>query len=935
LRELSFKGIKVHNLKNIDIAIPLGSISVVTGLSGSGKSSLVFDTIYAESSRRFIESLGAFSRIFLPQLASPDIESAENIPPAIAVRYLPLSRSSRSTVGTSTEIYDYIRLLFANLGNIWCPECNIPIEPVSPSSAAERIINEFEGKAVMITFPLSIEGKNWKEIKNELLAKGYYRIWNENAIVETAQLKTRGENINLSVVTDRLIAKEKERTRLAEAVESAYKEGNGCCKVYQQDSDSATLSLTEGRTCVQCGRSFPLPTPGMFSFNSAQGACPECRGFGDIITYSPDKIIPDKSKTFKEGAVPVLELNRFAYKKYHMNELLRRNRIPVDIPVSFLPPRALDIIWNGDDQGEGLLGFFKSLEKKRYRVDIRAILAKYRSYMLCPACKGSRLRGDALDVRLERLSIGEVVKMPFTDLLVYVNDILSGRQSNKAAMEILEQIISRLEMIVKVGVGYLTLNRMTRTLSRGELQRINLINAAGARLTGTLYLMDEPSVGLHPMDEEGLTDVIIELKKRGNTVIVAEHSPAIIRMADYIVELGPKAGADGGEVVFSGCREDFFRKDTITSRYANGSRILDIPPFRRSGFERFIEISGAKAHNLKNIDARIPVGAFTCITGPSGAGKSSLMLNVLFEGWKKNENRNFSAEAGEFDSIEGLDFFEDVVMVEGGRITKTPRSCVATFIGAFGEIRKHFAGLRTARSAGFEPKDFSFNTRDGRCPDCEGRGKIIVDLQFLPDVSVVCERCRGTRFREAPLKHRYLGMNINDILELTVEKAVEIFKSKEKITSKLRILDDTGLGYLRLGQPLDTLSSGETSRLALARIIGKKKMQQRLFLFDEPSIGLHPFNISRLMRIFTRMIANGATIVCIEHNPEIIKSADYIIDMGPGGGEDGGRILATGTPEEIAGNSESVTGPYLNEYLVPEKNAPEGQTVYNGYPVTR
>jgi excinuclease ABC subunit A len=935
LRELRFKGIKVHNLKNIEVAIPLGSISVVTGLSGSGKSSLVFDTIYAESSRRFIESLGAFSRNFLPQLASPDIESAENIPPAIAVRYLPLSRSSRSTVGTSTEIYDYIRLMFANLGTVWCPGCILPIQPVNPSSAAERIINEFEGKAVIITFPLYIEGKNWKEIQKELLMKGFFRIWDDKTIVETSQLKPRKRKIYLSIVTDRLIAKEKERTRLVEAVESAYREGDGCCRVYEPDSDNAALSLTEGRTCVQCGKSFPLPTPGMFSFNSAHGACPECRGFGDIITYSPDKIIPDKSKSLKDGAVLVLELNRFAYKKYQINELVRRNKIPTNIPVLFLSPRALDILWHGDDRGEGILDFFNSLEKKRYRVDIRAILAKYRSYVSCPACEGSRLRKEALNVKLERLDIGEVVRMPFTDLLVFMNDILSGHRNNKAAMEILEQIINRLEMLIKVGVGYLALNRMTRTLSRGELQRINLINAAGARLTRTLYLMDEPSVGLHPMDEEGLTDVIIELKKRGNTVIVAEHSPTIIRIADYIVELGPKAGADGGEVVFSGSRENFFKQNTITSRYADGSRMLDIPPFRRSGFERFIEIKGAKAHNLKNIDARMPVGAFTCITGPSGAGKSSLMLDVLYGGWKRHEKKDFNKDAGEFDSITGLDFFEDVVPVESGRITTTPRSCVATFVGVFGEIRKHFAGLRTSRSAGLEPKDFSFNTRAGRCPDCEGRGKIIVDLQFLPDVSVVCERCRGTRFREAPLKHRYLGMNINDILELTVEKAVEIFKGREKITSKLRILDDTGLGYLRLGQPLDTLSSGETSRLALARIIGKKKMKERLFLFDEPSIGLHPFNIARLIRIFTRMIANGATIVCIEHNPEIIKSADYVIDIGPGGGGNGGRILAVGTPEEIAGNKESVTGPYLQKYLLSGKDATTGQTVYNGYPVTR
>lgn len=936
MRELRFKGIKVHNLKNVDVSIPLGKISVITGLSGSGKSSLVFDTIYAESSRRFIESLGTFSRNYLPKLPSPDIESAENIPPAIAVRYLPLSRSSRSTVGTSTEIYDYMRLLFANLGTVWCPECDLPIKPVSPGAAAQMILDELTGKTIIVTFTLSLDGADWKTTQGQLSSKGFYRIWQDNSVIDLSQKKSKGRMKTVSVITDRLIVKETERTRIAEAVETAYKEGNGLCRVYSTDEDDhPVLTITEGRTCISCGNSFSLPTPGMLSFNSPHGACPECKGFGDIITYDPDKIITDKTKSLEEGAVPVLELNRFRYAKYHISQMFKNNRIPIDMPISFLSERDFGILWNGDREEDGLLGFFKNLEKKRYRVDIRAILARYRSYMSCPACKGSRLRNEALNIKLHNQNIGDVVKMPITDLLEYIKEVLKNYRDHKAAVEILEQITARLDMLIKVGAGYLSLNRMTRTLSRGELQRINLINAAGARLTETLYLMDEPSVGLHPMDEEGLTDVIYELKQRGNTVVLAEHSPAIIRAADYVVELGPKAGADGGEVVFHGFRDEFFRQETITSRYADGSRILDVPAFRRDGFQRFIEVKGAREHNLKSVDARIPVGALTCITGPSGAGKSSLIINVLYGAWKKDEDKDYNMEAGECDSISGLNYFDDVIMVEGGRISTTPRSCVATFIGVFGEIRKHFAGLRTARNAGLKPKDFSFNTRDGRCPECEGRGKIIVDLQFLPDVSVVCERCRGTRYREAPLKHRFMGMNINEILELTVEKAAEAFRGKEQIVSKLRILDDTGLGYLRLGQPLDTLSSGETSRLALARIIGKKKIKDRLFLFDEPSIGLHPFNIARLMRVFTRMIVNGATIVCIEHNPEIIKSADYVIDMGPGGGVNGGRILASGTPEEIAESSDSVTGPYLKEYLNSGKAVHEGPTVYNGYPVTR
>lgn len=935
MKQLQIRGIKVHNLKNIDISIPLELITVITGLSGSGKSSLAFDTIYAESSRRFIESLGAFNRIFLPKLPAPQIESAENIPPAIAIRYTPISRSSRSTVGTSTEIYDYIRLLFATIGNVWCSECKIKIEPTNASQVSDILIEKFSGKTALITFPIKANHLERKKLQNNLTSKGFFRVWHNSKITEIIKLRSRKNEELWDIISDRIILKDKDKTRISEAVETAYRESEGICKIFIPGASAKPLIFTEGNLCVKCGRSYPFPTPGMFSFNSPYGACPECKGFGDIITYDIDKIIPDKTKTFRQGAIPVLELNRFGYMKERMEELMRRNGISMDIPFSFLTNYHKELLWNGENDYEGIKGFFKNLERKRYRVDIRVILAKYRSYLKCPVCKGSRLGSDAMNVKIEEMDIAKIVNMPFTDLINFILPLRVSQSSNKAASDILVQIIRRIEMLIDVGVGYLTLNRMTRTLSRGELQRINLINAAGSGLTGSLYLMDEPSIGLHPMDEQGLIEIIKNLKRNGNTVIIAEHSPTLIKNADYVLELGPKAGDEGGKIVFSGRKADFLKSGTITSSFINGSRVVDIPEFRRTGTGQFIRVKGATANNLKGVDVDIPVGVLTCISGPSGAGKSSLMMDVIYGNWKKEFKKDTVFPAGECEKIDGLDIFEDVIPIEGGKITVSPRSCVVTLMGVFSEIRKLFADLRTSRAAGLQAKDFSFNTKAGRCPDCEGRGYIAVDLQFLPDVIVECERCKGSRYREAPLNHRFLGLNIKDVLGLTVERSMEIFRSKERITLKLRLLDDIGLGYLKLGQPINTLSSGEISRLSLARMISRKEVKNRLFLFDEPSIGLHPFNISRLIKIFTRMLANNATIVCIEHNMEIIKTADYIIDMGPKGGNEGGRIMAAGTPEEIASDENSVTGKYLGESLINKLEESVGQTVYNGYQITR
>ena len=919
-QELVIIGIKVHNLKNIDVDIPLGEITVVTGLSGSGKSSLIYDTIYAESNRRFIESLGAFSRQYLTNLPAPDIDSARNIPPAIIIRYQPLSRSSRSTVGTSTEVYDYLRLLYSSVGTMWCAKCKLPVESTDASQGAEELIRNHLNKKAIVTFPVELEDRKIKDVLRELLRNGFIRLWEDKKIVEVTDAlqkpgKLKKKN-KIYPVADRVKVRKKDAARISEAIETSYYEGDGICRVVLPEGDE-TITFTENPICKKCGAAYPALSPALFSFNSPKGACPHCRGFGDIITYDIDRVIPDKSKSLGEGAVKLLEFNRFRYFRHRFFERIRMMGIPTDIPWEMLSEKDRELLWEGRRGFPGIVSLFDKLERKRYRVDVRAILARYRSYKVCPKCRGTRLRKEALQVKVEKKNIGKLVDMPLDRLYRFTTKLAEKYKNDRVATDILTQVNHRLKMLIKIGVSYLTLNRMTRTLSGGELQRINLINAAGARLINTLYLMDEPSIGLHPVDEDGLKDIIKDLKTMGNTVIIAEHSSSIIELADRVIELGPQAGELGGEVIFNGNLEDFRngKADTLTSKYLAGELTIETPDFRREPTAESIQITGAREHNLKNIDLSIPLNLFTCITGPSGAGKSTLLLDVLYNHWRREHKKDFRAPSADYDQIDGLSKFKDVIPVKGGDISKSPRSCVVTFIGVFNEIRALFAGLLSARMAGLTPGNFSFNTADGRCPECKGRGEIIVDMQFLPEVKIICERCRGTRYKKAPLNHSYMGKNINDVLNLTVSEGIELFKSEDKITRKLKLLEDVNLGYLKLGQALDTLSSGEAARLTLARIIGRGEMTDRLFLFDEPSLGLHPHNINKLLKIFTRLLVNGATVICIDHNLDIIKSADYIIDMGPRGGVSGGRIVAQGTPEEIAENNKSVTGPFLKPLL--------------------
>ncbi len=926
MTELKIKGCKVNNLKNIDVSIPLGKITVVTGMSGSGKSSLIFDTIYAESSRRFIESLGAYQRQYLMKLPAPEIETAENMPPAVAIRYRPISVNSRSTVGTSTEIYDYFRLLFAKGSHTWCSECNEPIKTHSAGEAAAELLEKHAGGKCVVCFAVSIDKKEADDKKKELLRKGFYRVFKDGETVNLDDLKPKQlTKSELRVIVDRVKLTEKNSSRIAEAVEQAYHESGGEALALLPDS-GAELEFSEIPHCRSCGQVFEPAHPALFSFNNPRGACPECRGFGDLIYYDPDKVIPDHTLSIEDGAVVPLEYNRFRYFKYHMLQGLKKEKIRPDVPWEELTDEERGKVWSGTKNFEGIDDIFKILEKKRYRVDVRSLIARFRSYSSCHLCGGSRLTKDAMNYRVAGKTIHDFVRMSVSELYKFMRGHDDEIVKNRAIRDLFEHITGRIEILCRLGVGYLTLERLTRTLSGGELQRINLTNAVGGRLTGTLYLMDEPSIGLHPSDEEGIKDIIRSLRDLGNTILITEHSRSFINLADHIIELGPIAGEQGGEITFAGPLEEYKEKpETLTAKYLTGELKLPIPDYRREPGQKRIKIKGAGAHNLKEINLTIPLEQMVCITGPSGAGKSSLLFDTVYGYWLKH----FKNEGGSVDpqcaGLEGLDALEDVIYIEGGKISRSPRSTVATYMGIFNEIRNIYAGLRSARMAGLEPKHFSFNTPHGRCGECQGRGFIEVDLQFLPQVKVTCESCGGSRFTAKPLKHYYMQKNIHDIMRSTGNEAQEIFEKNEKITKKLKLLRDLNLDYLTLGQPLDTLSSGEAARLRLARLIGRGSVRGRLFLFDEPSLGLHPYNIERLNKVFTRLVVEGGSVICIDHNLDIIKHADYIIDMGPGGGDNGGEITALGTPEEIAENPDSPTGRFLSDLPVKVEKQERGR----------
>ncbi len=906
-------GAKSHNLKNIDCKIPRGKITTITGVSGSGKSTLAFDTLFAEGQRRYIESLSTYARQFLEKMDRPDVEAIYGIPPAIAIEQRNTVKNARSTVGTASEIYDYLRLLFAKIGEVFCPECHIKVSGDTIEGVVEQILEEYQGKKILILARVSMDETEEIDLKvKDLIKNGYYRIWEEGEILDlttlpSSDLRNRRDFV---LLIDRVIPDEKNRSRLAEAIQSGFQIGNGKLEVMAEDERRITFNRSF--SCNRCGRAFSEPEPLLFSFNSPIGACPNCQGFGRIIGIDWQKVIPDPAKTLKQR--PFAPWNTPGYEDLYeyLFEACRRYRIPTQKPFAELLPSQKDILLHGKEEFIGLKGFFDWMEGKRYKVHYRVFLSKYRAYTSCPACHNTRLKEEAIQVRLGEKNIAQLCEMNISELQIFFKNLPVKDFQKKVGERLLKEITDRIGFMIDVGLGYLTLSRQTRTLSSGEYQRITLARALGSALTETLYVLDEPSIGLHARDTHRLLQSLQQLRKRRNTVVVVEHDPDMIRASDTIIDLGPGAGRDGGHIVFQGEVAPLLKsRDSVTARYLRDGAHTSTSSLRKP--KGWITIHKAREHNLKGIDVRIPLGVMVCVTGVSGAGKTTLVHNILYAGVKGDGNSGF--EKGAFDSIEGLEQIDDLILVDQSPIGKSLRSNPATYVKAFSEIRDLFALTREAKRNGFKPRHFSFNTEGGRCEACQGAGLQVLDMQFLEDVIITCEACEGKRFRPEILKVRYNDKNISDILNLTVEEALGFFKGKERILSKLQILKDVGLGYLTLGQSTNTLSGGESQRLKLAQHIGQTREGRNLFVFDEPTTGLHMADVDLLLKTFQKLLSQGHSIIVIEHNLDLIRCADYIIDLGPEGGQEGGRIVVEGDLEKVIASKQSYTGQFLRKRI--------------------
>jgi excinuclease ABC subunit A len=907
-------GAKSHNLKSIHCRIPRGKITVITGVSGSGKSTLAFDTLFAEGQRRYIESLSTYARQFLEKMDRPDVEAIHGIPPAIAIEQRNTVKNARSTVGTASEIYDYLRLLFAKIGEVFCPQCHIKVSGETVEGVVEQIMGQALGKKILILAPISLDKSEEVDSKiRDLIKNGYYRIWEEGAILDLTTLPHSHflNRRSFFLLVDRLIPEEKNRSRLAEAIQSGFQLGNGKIEVMVEEGER--ISFNRSFSCNRCGRNFSEPEPLLFSFNSPIGACPTCQGFGRIIGIDWEKVIPDPRKTLKER--PFAPWNTPAYEDLYeyLWDACRRHRIPTQKRFEELRPNQKEILLYGKGEFIGLKGFFEWMEGKRYKVHYRVFLSKYRAYTPCPACHNTRLKEEALHVLMGGKNISQFCEMPISELQIFFKNLPIRDFQKRMGERLLKEITDRVGFMVDVGLGYLTLFRQTRTLSSGEYQRITLARALGSALTETLYVLDEPSIGLHARDTYRLLQALQQLRKDGNTVVVVEHDPDMIRAADEIIDLGPGAGKQGGQVIFQGDVETLLtKKDSMTARYLRDGMAAFSKGSQRKP-KGWITIKNAREHNLKGIDVKIPLGVMVCITGVSGAGKTTLVQNILYAGAKGNADSEF--EKGAFDSIKGLEQINDLILVDQSPIGKSPRSNSATYIKVFTEIRDLFSLTRDAKRNGFKPRHFSFNTEGGRCETCQGAGIQVLDMQFLEDIIITCETCEGKRFRPEILKVRYRDKNISEILDMTVDEAIAFFQDHHRIVSKLQVLKDVGLGYLVLGQSTNTLSGGESQRLKLAQHIVKSQEGKNLFIFDEPTTGLHLADIELLLTTFQKLLFEGHSLVVIEHNLDLIRCADYIIDLGPEGGEEGGRVIAEGDLKTIMASRQSHTGQFLNQRM--------------------
>jgi excinuclease ABC subunit A len=963
---IEVRGARVNNLKNISFSIPINQLTVVTGVSGSGKSSLAFDTIYAEGQRRYVESLSAYARQFLERMDKPDVDEVRGIAPAIAIRQKNSTRNPRSTVGTQTEIYDYLRLLFARVGVTVCRVCGREVRRDSPESAADETLTQLpEGSRFYVLFPADAglfaetngngsvaetqtKGDTVTRRKSKsprppvaasprhlitahlmsLMQRGFIRLYHEGKQIDLSSPDDykRDDFGDVFVLVDRLTAREDVRQRLVDSLETCFREGHGQAVIEVANGTQASglrhaggvrthLRFSERFECKYDRIFYATPEPRLFSFNNPFGACPTCQGFGNTIGLDLDLVIPNPGLTLAEGAIEPWTKPQYEWIQKDLRRFCRSERIPLNVPFNQLTRQQRNAVINGKGEFDGVRGFFDWLETKKYKLHVRVFLSKYRGYTVCPDCEGGRLRQEARDVRVGGMTLPQVCALSIKNASAFFETLELKEEESAISDRVLFEIRRRLKFLVDVGLDYLTLDRLASTLSGGEAQRIQLATNLGSSLVGALYVLDEPSIGLHPRDNDRLIHLLHNLRDIGNTVLVVEHDEEMMRSADHLLDIGPAAGELGGQLIYEGDFPGLLESpQSLTARYLRGDAEIREPKHRRPLKIKKLSVRGASEHNLKGIDIDIPLDMLVCITGVSGSGKSTLVHDCIYAGLKKQRG-DWQGHVGAYQKIDGGQYIDEVILVDQSPIGRTPRSNPVTYIKVYDAIRETFASTREAQARGLEPSHFSFNVPGGRCEVCQGDGTVTVEMQFLADVELVCEECKGTRFKQQILDVRYRGKNIHEVLNLTVHEALTFFRDVPKITNRLRVLDDVGLGYLRLGQSATTLSGGEAQRVKLAAHLSKRAGARALYIFDEPTTGLHFDDINKLLTAFRALIEAGGSLLVIEHNLDVIKTADYIIDLGPEGGEAGGQVVGTGTPEEIMKTKGSFTGKYLKQHL--------------------
>lgn len=914
--DLIIEGARQNNLKNISLRLPHNKVIAVTGLSGSGKSSLAFDTIFAEGQWRYVESLSTYARMFLEKVARPDVDRVLNVRPAIAIEQKNQVRTARSTVGTTTEIADLLRLLFAKIGKPICPDCLQEARSFHPSTVVEDLLMRFPDGRAMVLFPVAVPSeKQEPAFIQSLLTRGFTRlkVGDELMDLHEAQPVSIHKKAACYVVLDRLAMRADNRSRLTEAIETAFQEGEGRCAV--EVIGQGLQSYSTNYLCQRCGRTFEPLRPISFSFNHPLGACPECRGFGNVLRYDPDLVIADHNKSLVQGAIEPWSKPGTDWWQKQMLLAMKRHGVDITIPFKFLSQETQQLLWKGDKSFDGINDFFEYLEGKRYKLHVRVLLSRYRTPFNCLSCHGSRLKPHARLVKIAGTDIHEVTELTIEGVMAWLESLALHQFDQNVSMDIVRHLTAKLDFLIRVGLGYLTLARQTKTLSGGEAQRVSLANQLGAHLVGTLYVLDEPTIGLHARDTDLLAGILKDLAAVGNTVVVVEHDRRMIESADHIVELGPQSGEKGGEVVCAAPAHEFLQdRRAITARYLRGEEQIPLPKSRRSGNGKVLVIAGASEHNLKDLIVRFPLGMLICVTGVSGSGKSTLVEDTLYRALAR-AFRIKSLPMGRFKAIKGIEHLKGVRLIDQQPIGRTPRSNPVTYLKAFDEIRQLFAGERDALRQGFTPGHFSFNAAGGRCERCEGAGVEKLEMYFFEDIYAPCEICEGKRFKPEVLAIRYRGRTISDVLSMTVDEARSFFTGTPKLQERLHLLSTIGLGYLRLGQSATTLSGGEAQRLKVAAELKDSSARDLLYIMDEPTTGLHFDDVKKLLAVLHKLVNAGNTLVVVEHNLDMIKSADWVIDLGPEGGTAGGQIMAEGRPEQVAKSEASHTGRFLAQAL--------------------